>query len=337
LLRLTALNSMASVIGGTLEQPGRLGPLEEAARGRLVGTANQIRWTINTLGAALTGLKDIAEQRDRLARLTQHATAIHGSIGGSGTRLRSAREGALRRMTDVFAAVTSRLDSQQLQLGRVKTRAQEHVRAATIEPEAQSDAPQRHKIGTEVALGAGPDTVQSKAAAGSSPGSSANGPSGSATGRLRKLVPGRTPETELHGPVLPQGGRGPLPSGNASAIRDMFARLRGKVAEREPDVTAELCERAFRRLRISRASITKGADGIFKADDRGLFDEERQVLRTAAQENLVQTRLAELWKEQEARRQAAATPPPLSQVNQAAGVDPDVQQRFLADRFGKAR
>jgi hypothetical protein len=163
---------------------------------------------------------------------------------------------------------------------------------------------------------------------------------GSGTEALRKLVPTRVPETDLYGAVLPSE-RGPLPTKKPSKVAEMWNSLRGDAKRRMPDVETLVREQALRRLRLSEATITRGADGAFVADDRGLFAEERHLLRKLAQDPLVQAGLAELWGAQESRKAAeaasAAAPAPVTSGEQDVDLAIEVQRAFVArnSRGGK--
>lgn len=330
LQRLKRLEAMSTELHPARGSPVRLDAMREGAHARLVGTANEISWALRGKGAALASIGTVAERRHRLSILTGHVAIIDRTVTTKRATVQSVHKTVAEVIDARIAALASRLADQSSRLGQTRANMQQLNRAAV-------DRSNEGSAGNSA--GEGRALPESRPAA--SPLGRARARPGSATETLRKLLPTRTPETELHSSVLPQADRGPLPPERTSRIRDMLKHLRWRVAEREPDVQSELCERALQRLRTSQAIIRQGPEGTYIADDRGLFADERQVLRSAAQIFRVQPALAELWQAQENRRQAAATPAATAaavpQSMQSDGVDPDVQSRFLANRFGQGR
>lgn len=105
---------------------------------------------------------------------------------------------------------------------------------------------------------------------------------------LRATVASRTPETDLVGPDPGKPRRDPDP-GRISRAKET---LRDSVAERAPAVVKRLRRMAWQRLSVTRAVVTRNADGGYGIDDSGLLDEEWQALHHPAWRNQTQTILA---------------------------------------------
>ena len=334
------LDTLSAVLRGA---PDRLQAARDGVQTRIVGTRNEVGWAIRAGEAALRDLRQKAVRLHRLDGLTARAGLIQNSTKTSGNRLRSVGATTAAALTSHLAWVADTLAAHRSALERTKQNMKSLAKAAAeAQTPAEPDTAMRPVEEFATSANVAPaSTVARDAPPGETSQRLAADRPGSAIEALRKLVPTRVPETDLHGTVLPSE-RGPLPTKKPSKVEDMWKSLRGDAKRRAPDVEAQVREHALRRLRVSKATITQRADGAFVADDRGLLAEERQLLRKLAQDPLVLAGLAELWDAQESRKAAesasAAAPAPVTSGEQDADLAIDVQRAFIAriSRAGRA-
>lgn len=324
--------------------PGRLEALQQHAHIRMTSTMNQMQWSIRGVQAPLRDLGHRAMRAHRLDLLIGQSEVVKVTLVRSSDRLATIRQTTVEALPERLSHVSKSLTAVEPRLGRARVTMQslsETTANKPIAPSRAQDVKPSDGIGFRAEIVAPLPAEFSRRPKSQIPAAKFTA---SKTAALRKIVSSRTPEIDLHGPV-PPAGRKPVPNEKPSAVAAMWQRLRRETEDRAPDVNATTLEQALQRLAASRAAITRDEEGLFTADDRGLFAEERLALRRAANQDLAQARLGELWNAQERRREAAAprtgeinaSAPPSPAVSLEEGVSLDVQTKFFAKLTGKGK